>query len=222
MNDSSIENAILAIEESFVGVRLGDGISLREADVIDDYGSESERAEARASDEKEDWRRIPDELIERYPDVLCFMDEAGLRFHLPAFMRFTLRRFETSESRSIDSAIFRLCNPDTIETLRVNLTHAQSAAVLQFLARCKEIEDHSSTTESEIDLAIRQWQGDEAAARELKEIAENRSRLAEEIGALSLDLGVDWFTRYRNGELDAKAENRVAHLLCKLGGDPGD
>ena len=104
MRASSIDNAIRAIEEAFSGVCLGDGISLREVDVIDDYGSEAERAAARALDETEDWRNLPDDLIEKSPDVLCFMDEAGLRFHLPAYMRFALRRCNDSESRSIDSA----------------------------------------------------------------------------------------------------------------------
>lgn len=135
-------------------------------------------------------------------------------------MRFTLRHFETSDSRTVDAAIFRLCDPATIEKLRLKFTRAQSDAVRQFLVTCNEIEDHASTPASEMDLALRQWQGDEAAARELNEIAEKRSRWGEEFGALSVDMGVDWFTRFRNGELDTEAETRVTELLRKLGGDP--
>lgn len=220
MSTSSIENAIRAIEEAFAGVRLDDGISLREADIIDDYGSEAERAAARSQDETEDWRNVPDELIEKHPDVLCFMDEAGLRFHLPAYMRFALRRYEDSESRSTDSAVFRLCDPVIIDQLRGCLTSAQIDAILNFLLECRK-NDRMGFNSDEIGLATRQWQGDETAARELKEIACQRSQWVEEFGTLSTDLGIDWFSRYRNGELDAVAEKRVADLLCKLGGDPG-
>ncbi|MBI1324200.1 hypothetical protein GC170_13590 [bacterium] len=220
MSDSSIVNTMRAIEEAFAGVSLGDGISLREADVIDDYGSESERAAARAQDEIHDWRNIPDEFIEKFPDVLCFMDDAGLRFHLPAYMRFALLRYEDSDSRSTDSAVFRLCDPSSIEQLRGFLAPAQINAILQFLLECQQ-NDRMGFSASDIGLAIRQWNGDETAARESKEIAARRDQWFEEFGTLATDLGIDWLTLYRNGELDAEAEKRVTDLLRKLGGDPG-
>jgi hypothetical protein len=46
------------IDLAFAGVRLGDGVSMRESEVIDNHGTAEERTLARAPDEKEDWRRL--------------------------------------------------------------------------------------------------------------------------------------------------------------------
>jgi hypothetical protein len=118
------------IERAFAGVGLGCGVSLREADVIDDYGTDTERKQARAQDEQDDWRRIPEDLIARYHWCLPFLDAEGMRFHLPAYMRFALRRYRDSTSMSIDFTIYALDRED--DRLR-GLTTPQRAAVRQFL-----------------------------------------------------------------------------------------
>lgn len=77
------------IEEAFAGVELGDGVSLHETIVIDDYGTAEERSEARRHDEKHDWRKLIDD-----PELLAvhgiggpnFFDDRGFRFHLPAYL----------------------------------------------------------------------------------------------------------------------------------------
>ena len=87
------------IDRAFVGVELGDGVSLHESHAIDDYGTVEERRAARDPDEKSDWRRLVD-----HPDLtvyfgigysgLCFLDAAGVRFHLPACLYRVVRDFE--------------------------------------------------------------------------------------------------------------------------------
>jgi hypothetical protein len=129
MSDNS-QLVVERIERAFAGVRLGAGVSLREADVIDDYGTEADRKKARAQDELEDWKRIPDDLISRYYSCLSFFDAEGMRFHLPAYMRFALRHYKDSDSASIDSTIFALGYDDDRFSL---LTAPQRAAVRQFL-----------------------------------------------------------------------------------------
>src|SRR2546425_7467608 len=47
------------IREAFTGVTLGSGIGLQQAQGIDEHEDESTCARFRASDEKEDWTRIP-------------------------------------------------------------------------------------------------------------------------------------------------------------------
>jgi hypothetical protein len=107
-----------------------DGGSLREADVIDDYGTPEDRQLARAQDELEEWTRIPDELIDRYGWSLSFFDAKGMQFHLPAFMRFALRHYKHSDSASINGTIWILGTTD--ERFRF-FTSVQRAAVRQFL-----------------------------------------------------------------------------------------
>jgi hypothetical protein len=77
------------IEGAFQGVELGDGVSLHESRVLDDYGTTEERQAARVPDEKHDWHKA---MLE--PDMpwlfgvgcggLSFLDAKGMRFYLPA------------------------------------------------------------------------------------------------------------------------------------------
>ncbi|QEL14308.1 DUF6714 family protein [Limnoglobus roseus] len=77
------------IEDAFRGVELGDGVSLHESAVIDDYGTLEERRVARVPDEKRDWHKAmlePDlpRLFDIGCGVLSFLDAQGMRFYLPA------------------------------------------------------------------------------------------------------------------------------------------
>lgn len=79
------------IRAAFLGVTLEEGIGLQEANGIDDYEDEETLAALRASDEKEDWEKIP---AARLNDCFCspgFFDAKGMRFHLPAFLTAELR-----------------------------------------------------------------------------------------------------------------------------------
>ncbi len=71
---------------AFAGVTLGSGVGLREAQVLDSYGDEAERAARRREDEKEDWRMIRPADLNRCNSSLSFFDALGMRFHLPAFL----------------------------------------------------------------------------------------------------------------------------------------
>lgn len=74
------------IREAFAGVTLGSGIGLQQAQGIDDYENEATCARYRASDEREDWTRIPVSELNRCNSSLSFFDPEGMRFHLPAFL----------------------------------------------------------------------------------------------------------------------------------------
>ncbi|MCW8129723.1 MAG: hypothetical protein KIS92_05155 [Planctomycetota bacterium] len=126
-------NADLVIERigrAFSDVRLEDGVSIRESRVIDDYGTLSERKKARARDTWVIWMDVPDDIIERHHVALCFMDDKGLRFHLPAYMRFAIRHFKTSDAKSVMAAVYRL---DRLDDPRRFLTFHQRAAIRRFL-----------------------------------------------------------------------------------------
>lgn len=125
----NIEFVVQKIEAAFANVPLENGVSLREADVIDDYGSLGQRKAARKQDELTDWRRIPDTDLAHYDWCLSFFDAKGLRFHLPAYMRFALRNFQTSSSASINGVIHQLCHQHGLELL----TTQQRSAVRHFL-----------------------------------------------------------------------------------------
>ena len=129
MNDNT-HLVIERIERAFANVRLGGGVSLREADVIDEYGTDAERKKARAQDEQDDWGRIPEDLIAHYSWCLSFFDAEGMTFHLPAYMRFALRHYRDSASASVDSTIYALGHHDERFS---GFTSPRRAAVRHFL-----------------------------------------------------------------------------------------
>jgi hypothetical protein len=80
------------IAHAFAGVELGEGVSMHETKVIDDYGTDEEYQAARALDEQFDWRKVIDDP---YPtqelSMWAFLDAAGMRFYLPACMTRVVR-----------------------------------------------------------------------------------------------------------------------------------
>ena len=101
---------------------INGGVSIREAIVIDNYGSMAERKEARSKDELTDWGRlVGTDDLKRHVDAgaLCFVDARGLRFYLPPCL----------------SSILSLDNPDDCpELIHAVLFHLSDAKMpLQLL-----------------------------------------------------------------------------------------
>ncbi|MES2571010.1 MAG: DUF6714 family protein [Verrucomicrobiota bacterium] len=80
-----------AIETAFLGVTLGNGVGLTEAQGLDDYADKATLAAYRANDEKDDWHRISAEALNDCNSSLSFFDAEGMRFHLPAYLLADLR-----------------------------------------------------------------------------------------------------------------------------------
>jgi hypothetical protein len=74
------------VRAAFVGVALGDGIGLRQANGIDDYADAETLIALRSQDETENWEAIPFEVLDRHYCSLAYFDAAGMRFHLPAYL----------------------------------------------------------------------------------------------------------------------------------------
>jgi hypothetical protein len=75
------------LRDAFAGVRLGGGTSLRQAEVIDNYGAGATDAEFAALPDHEvtdDWSAVDDEELDS--DNIAHLDPEGLRYYLPAFM----------------------------------------------------------------------------------------------------------------------------------------
>jgi len=128
-----------AIAAAFDGIRLGDGVSLHEADAIDSYALPQEQAAARARDKEIDWRQVPHQSIERLYCVWSYFDAKGCRFYLPAGMTWGLEALtrEDANLTSLGSLIWALWprglpSEDFLERFRL-LTDSQTAAVRQFL-----------------------------------------------------------------------------------------
>lgn len=121
--DQERQRLLALIEAAFAGVELGDGVSLHETVVIDDYGSGEERQAARKPDEKHDWRRLIDdpELV-RICAIggLSFYDSVGLRFHLPAYLSLAVIGVDQAYAKLESMGI--QCAEEVIDCLAYALT----------------------------------------------------------------------------------------------------
>lgn len=91
------------INAAFDGVSREGGVSMSEAEVIDDYGSDEERAQARARDTESRWQDISDEqLALNWP--ISFFDPIGFRYYMPAYLTYYLRWMNVDEDEWDDSA----------------------------------------------------------------------------------------------------------------------
>ena len=106
------DNLIGAIEDAFADVKLEDGVGIFEAEAIDDCVSDKLRTKAREQDVRDDWKAIPDEVIAEHYSAMAFMDEKGLKYAIPAYMRFALRHWQTSNSASVDHIIYTLARDE--------------------------------------------------------------------------------------------------------------
>jgi len=104
MTEQSLEERKLAVIEqitkAFDGVSRGDGITLYEAEVIDNCGDEKERQEARKLDTETRWQDVPDKSLACGGNgCMSFLDSEGYRYYLPAFMIWSLRNTMSGPER---------------------------------------------------------------------------------------------------------------------------
>ena len=99
------EAVAAAIRVAFAGIRLGSGVSLRQAQIIDDRGRGLSQAEFEAvprSEVTEDWTAIPDAELVR--DCVAHLDADGLRYYLPALMLWLLDHYDDEDRLFKDDA----------------------------------------------------------------------------------------------------------------------
>ena len=94
------------ITQAFEGVSREGGVSLSEAWVIDDYGSDEERAEARARDSDKKWEEVPDKDIHFGYSCFSFLDDIGFAYYIPAYMTWYLRNIDSEDPEVVNSNTF--------------------------------------------------------------------------------------------------------------------
>lgn len=134
-----VAGVIAMIARAFQQVQREDGVSLHEADVLDSYGTDSQRAAARRKDVDTSWCDVPAADIEHYHAVFSFLDPKGFRYYIPAYMTWSLRNYQSSRSMTVDSTIYALALHDQAELRDYQLerysllTNEEGGAVLAFL-----------------------------------------------------------------------------------------
>ena len=130
-SDLPDEQALAAeVAAAFGGVDLGNGVTWLEAESIDNYESPAERAAARRTDVSAGgWLTVSDQLFDRFPSAVTFLDAHGFRYYLPAFIVADIRRGGRWESAVDDGVLARLEDPSRVADLLPLLHDRQRRAV---------------------------------------------------------------------------------------------
>jgi hypothetical protein len=94
-----------AIRSAFADVRLGSGVSLRQAQAIDEsiFGMDVPNFGALLRSEvTDDWTHVPEEELVR--DCIAHLDADGLRYYLPALMLWLLDHYDDDDRLFRDGA----------------------------------------------------------------------------------------------------------------------
>ncbi len=133
MDRNSVEKEITS---AFLGVCLGKGIGLWEAQAIDGYETKEIQDKNRERDQKQDWRLLDYEDLQRCHSSLSFFDADGMRFHLPAFIIGSIRN-------AVDDPLFHLIQLDEYSISRLQtLSNIQRKSVVMYLKWCLQNEDY--------------------------------------------------------------------------------
>lgn len=88
------KDALIAeITAAFDGVQREEGVSLREGEVLDEYGDAEQLAAARALDTDTRWQDVSDDDLWKYNISLTYFDAKGFRYYLPAYMTYDIRHW---------------------------------------------------------------------------------------------------------------------------------
>lgn len=133
---------VAEISAAFDGVSREGGMTLHEAEAVDDRLSPAEQRAARSLDPDTRWQDVPDTDISVSSSTLSFLDEIGFRYYIPAFMVYCLRCWGDDWEGVLGSCEYHLLqesqkslrqsDPASIAG-RYQFTDAQVGAVASFL-----------------------------------------------------------------------------------------
>jgi hypothetical protein len=165
-SDSKIRSAVEgAIRTAFHGVTLGRGVSLRQAQLIDDPGNSSAHkalASGEGAEVIDDWSRVNLDELER--DCIAHLDAPGFRYYIPALMLSFLDHYESSSMRVIGTlgGLYpKKGNEWEYHMHRYSLlTPAQKAAIAQFLMELPKLVELGSEDQKVVERALRNYWGE--------------------------------------------------------------
>jgi len=119
------------IDCAFADVQRGSGITIHEAQKLDDRASDEACEAARALDVETCWQDVRAAVI-RDIHPIGFLDDIGFRYYIPAYMRWCLHnRQEDSDTHLF--TLLALCRPGTDLRHRGLFTHEQQICVLNYI-----------------------------------------------------------------------------------------
>ena len=149
------------IRTAFRGVTLGQGISLRQAELIDSQ-SVAASASSTRGETTGDWSRVPLEELER--DCIAHLDAAGFRYYIPALMLSVLDHYDSSSMRVIGTLTGLYPKKGDSWNYHMHryslLNSPQKAAIARFLVELPKLVALDSEDQRTVERAIRNYWGE--------------------------------------------------------------
>jgi len=146
------------IKTAFEGVLLKDGIGINQADRIETRQRDVLIQKGRNLDRMwwTEWTDIQDKYVSSYSDVMYYMDSAGIKWVLPAYMTYIVNHYKEG-SFSIDSTIYVL-EAGGLGVDKVDLyTDAQRKVIAKFLQFIVEVGEAYVDVESAQNALDKVW-----------------------------------------------------------------
>lgn len=125
------------LRKAFQQVNRVGGVSLHQTEVRDYRGSDEELQAAALLDTDHHWTEVQDSWIEAFSGSggLCFFDPIGLRYYLPAYMDWYVRKGKTHDSGIAEMLLLTLASAYVHNmTFDQLFTSEQLTAIKTFLA----------------------------------------------------------------------------------------
>lgn len=162
MTDKNIKRAevIAAIQQAFHGVILGNGISLRQANVDTSdlaHFTPKEFQDLSTNEVKNNWRLIP--LSELEVESLAHLDPEGFRYYIPAFMVSILEKYDDSfRVTSLLNILYPKKDSWEFHMILYSLlTENQKSSVALFLSSLPELADLWGENEKVVTRALKNY-----------------------------------------------------------------
>jgi len=153
------------IQMAFRGVTLGQGVSLRRAQVADrsrDAVSNPHSASLAPGEIVDDWSQVPLDELER--DGIAYLDAGGFRYYIPALMLSVLKHYDAASMRVIGtlSSLYPKKDPTwEYDMVRYSLlNHQQKTAIAQFLEALPKLVELGSEHQKVVPRALRNYWGE--------------------------------------------------------------
>jgi hypothetical protein len=155
-----------AIKRAFLGVGLGDGTSLRQAQMVDGRKNEP----SRQKEITDNWSCVSLDELER--NGIAHLDALGFRYYIPALMLSVLDCYDSSSMRVIGTLTGLYPKQESWEyhMHRYSLLDApQKAAIAQFLVKLPELVNLDPEDARIVERALRNYWGEYSATLKFPE-----------------------------------------------------
>jgi hypothetical protein len=153
------------IRTAFRGVALGRGLSLKQAQLADNFGNASQKTPSAfpaGPEVTDDWSRVSLDELER--NCVAHLDALGFRYYVPALMLSVLDHYDSSSMRVIGTlgGLYPKKGDEwEYHMHRYSLfSPEQKAAIAQFLAELPKLVELGFEDQKVVERALRNYWGE--------------------------------------------------------------